>query len=223
MTKRGRFGDVEMAARAGRRPKSILGEKAAGFSTRLAPELREAMEKEASKTGMSLSQVLDKRLRESFEIYNSLQGRRNDHNEVFGDIIKLIARKIEQSTERKWNEDLYTFQAFRSGVEALFNLIEQDGNPDIPDSVRKDAESVEYITDASILDGLPTETKNAILEAAELKKRDIVKSKNWGEFLTKELLKELAEGKIALLKGDQTELDFMRQTWIDPKETRKRK
>lgn len=208
---------------AGRRPKSTSGERSTPFTTRLAPELREELEKESAATGESLSLVIDRRLRESFSVYSAIQGKRNDHSEQIGDLIKLLARRIEDSTEKAWNEDTFTFRAFLSAVVMFLTKRAPDGDEKTPEAVERYVRNMSWILDEKIFESMDDSTKALVKKAEEAQKNELLKSAHWGDYQAKALEKELLEGRVDLLKGDQSELDLMRQTWIDPEETGGRK
>jgi hypothetical protein len=135
-------------ARGGKRTgagrKAVHGKgKVANFSTRITPELREALERQAKRSGHSLSQEVERRLTDS------LQAPKRD-KEVWGEdrnlglahLINRTAQIIEAHTGESWITNDYTFQALRAAVEQLFRILEVEIEPpgrntDLPEKIEQ--------------------------------------------------------------------------------------
>jgi hypothetical protein len=130
---------------SGRKP--VHGQrKVANFSTRITPELRDALEREAKRGGHSLSQEVERRLT------GSLQAPKRD-KEMWGEernlglahLVNRIAQIIESHTGESWMWNDYTFRALRAAVEELFRILEveiEGRNTDLPEKIQQLAESV---------------------------------------------------------------------------------
>jgi hypothetical protein len=140
-------------ARGGKRPRSgrkpVHGKrKLANFSTRITPELREALEREAKGNGHSLSQEVEQRLTDSLQApkrVKEIWGE--DRNLGLAHLINRTAQMIEDHTGGSWIHNDYTFRALRAAVEELFRILDVESsvprNPDIPARLAQTIQSLE--------------------------------------------------------------------------------
>lgn len=104
----------------GRKPKGEFKGKSAAFSTRITPQLRAALDEEAAHGGMSLSQIVERRLRDSFD-----RPKRTElalgpaHIRALAYSAARIAVHIELGTGKHWNEDQFTNEALSAALELL--------------------------------------------------------------------------------------------------------
>jgi hypothetical protein len=121
---------------AGRKPVGEFSGKSAAFSTRITPELRESLEAESDRTGKSISQIAERRLRESFE-----RPRRTEmvfgpaHIRALAYSVARIASHIETGTGRQWNKDQFSIVALKTALEILLNYFSPREAVVVPDRV----------------------------------------------------------------------------------------
>jgi hypothetical protein len=120
---------------AGRKPRGEFRGKSATLATRIMPSTRAALERAARENKRSLSQEVEYRLRLSLGSGN--RKNRGKHIRALGEAIMLVAQFVERATEKRWNEDAFTGEALRRGVELLISHFAARGNPIAPPSVEK--------------------------------------------------------------------------------------
>jgi hypothetical protein len=114
--------------RRGRPPLHAGETKRAAFGTRLRPALKERIEQEASRNGRSLSEEIEYRLENSDRdrelllqgVYDSFGGYDNYR------VMQLIAGaiiQVEQTTGRRWREDLETYAEVKEAVEFILYAV----------------------------------------------------------------------------------------------------
>jgi hypothetical protein len=114
-------------AGAGRKP--VHGKrKSSYFATRITPDLRAALDREAKRSGHSLSQEIERRLRDSVQpesagVWGSARNR------ALGLLVGRIARGIETYTGENWITNDYAFRALRAAVEELFRIWDVEKAP----------------------------------------------------------------------------------------------
>ena len=129
----------------GRPPEGEFSRKLATLSTRITPELRARLEAERDKTGHSLSQVIEFRLRQSFrddDVTKELTGR-TFHEEVTRRrqdraLLRLVAMAIEHVetvTRQRWSADPYTFEQAFVAMATVLRAFRPAGAADRPESV----------------------------------------------------------------------------------------
>jgi hypothetical protein len=129
---------------SGRKP--VHGKrKVANFSTRITPELREALEREAKRSGHSLSQEVERRLTDSLQApKRDKETWGEDRNLGLALLVNRTAQIIEDHTGESWMWNDYTFRALRAAVEELFRILEveiEGRNTDLPEKTQQLAES----------------------------------------------------------------------------------
>lgn len=117
-----------MTNRPGRPRKKASDGKRAMFSTRMSLVLRENLDRASAKSGKSLSQEIEDRLRRSFDvekqITESFEGK-----EKYG-LARLfieIIEAAEMGTFLGWAEDPYVHQATVRAVAEVFEAFRPDG------------------------------------------------------------------------------------------------
>jgi hypothetical protein len=112
----------------GRKPKGDFAGKAAWLSTRITPELRKNLDRAAKESGRSLSQEIERRLRDSFGI----QRERNPFLRALFFSFALMARQMPFSRELR--SDPFTFHAFKFAVIAFLERLAPPGQIVSPES-----------------------------------------------------------------------------------------
>jgi hypothetical protein len=106
---------AKRAPGGGRKPKGPFKVKSANFSTRITAETRAELERLAKAKRQSLSQVVEYLLRDAIS-------RNRDtppHIRSLECAITLLAQDIQRRTGRRWNEDPFTGESLRHGIDAL--------------------------------------------------------------------------------------------------------
>jgi hypothetical protein len=128
---------VKRAPGAGRKPRGPFKGKTATITTRIRPDTRTALEREAKKRGYSLSQEIERRLDAS------LHKSRDTplYVQALAHAVTLLTTEIERRTGKRWFEDAFTHEALRTGIEALlFHFARTpDGQIDVPPKIEEAA------------------------------------------------------------------------------------
>jgi hypothetical protein len=135
---------------AGRKPRGEFKGKSAALTTRITPETRAAMDRAAQKSGRSLSQEVERRLRDS--VLNE-RNRRSDVR-ALAEAIAIVAEKVEIATGKHWLQDASTGEELRHGIDRLVRHFAPHGAPAIPPSVEEAVARV--LPQASERDRSPT-------------------------------------------------------------------
>jgi len=132
-------------ARAGRKPG---GEFRAMITTRITPEVRAGLEREARRSGHKLSREIELRLKQSLQSRDTagLQ-REREHNRALGATAGKLAGQIESLTGKNWREDRFTYEALRTGLAALLARLAPLGIVEMPAAIRAQIEQVPEISD----------------------------------------------------------------------------
>jgi len=114
--------------RAGAGRKRAASSKSSNFSTRIKPDLRARLEREAKYRGHSLSREIERRLEES------VQSERQDmwgepHDFGLALLVNRITQAIEAHTGENWVVNDYTFRAVRAAAEELFRILDAEMAP----------------------------------------------------------------------------------------------
>jgi hypothetical protein len=125
--------------RIGRPPKDAASKKSAHLSIRISERLRRLLEDERRQPEgeLSLSQLIEDRLLESFEIdktFDELFGGRNTRL-----ILQILAQRIasiEISTQSSWLDDVYTHSQIRALIGVVLDHLRPVGRRTIPKSMR---------------------------------------------------------------------------------------
>jgi hypothetical protein len=121
--------------------------KLANFSTRITPELRAALEREAERRGHSLSQEVERLLTDSLQApKRNKEVWGEDRNLGLAHLVNRAAQMIEGHTGESWMTNDYTFRALRSAVEELFRILATEIKPprstNLPEQIRQISESM---------------------------------------------------------------------------------
>ncbi|MGR9204121.1 hypothetical protein ACU8OG_09290 [Rhizobium leguminosarum] len=125
---------------AGRKPKGEFSGKSAAFSTRITPELRAALEKESKETGKSLSQIVERRLRDSFdhpERWKRALGA--EHVRALAYAVAKIVTDLEIRTGRHWHKDAFTGSALKAALNIAIHYFGSWGEVCVPDRLEEQA------------------------------------------------------------------------------------
>src|SRR5262245_44741948 len=98
---------------AGRPPRGEYTGKSATITTRIKPDTRLALEDAARANRRSLSQEIERRLRES------LSERQAGHIRAIGELAKIATERIEEVTGKDWLSDPFTAEALRHTVDTV--------------------------------------------------------------------------------------------------------
>jgi hypothetical protein len=100
---------------AGRKPKGDYHGKSAVFSTRITSGLRKNLDDAARKSGRSLSQEVERRLKDSF-------GIQSDRDPAVRALCYLVG-ELAIRTCGDWRHDPWHFEAFRAGLNGLLDRL----------------------------------------------------------------------------------------------------
>ncbi|MDG4908120.1 hypothetical protein P9228_16960 [Mesorhizobium sp. WSM4898] len=127
----------------GRKPKGEFAGKSAAFSTRITQELRAALDKESEATGKSISQIVERRLRESYDKPKIQRELADKRIKAMALMTARLATSVESATGKKWNEDRFTCEALMSALATALSRIMPAGEIAVPDLVRERMQSLE--------------------------------------------------------------------------------
>lgn len=131
---------------AGRKPSATA--KTAYFSTRLDDATRDRLEREAAKSGHSLSREIQSRLAESLNEKNAWGA---SHVRDFARLAMHLANGVEATTGRPWNEDQFTFEALKRALEISMALLNPATELVVPPHLKEMEQLVpEHTTPAGI-------------------------------------------------------------------------
>lgn len=125
---------------AGRKPDGEFSGKSAVFSTRITPDLRAMLEKESKETGKSLSQIVERRLRDSFDDpkrWERALGAK--HVRALAYMVAKIATSLEIRTGRHWHKDAFTSSALKAALNIAIHYFESKGEVRVPDRLEEQA------------------------------------------------------------------------------------
>jgi hypothetical protein len=121
---------------AGRKPRGEYPGKTETLTTRIRPETRKGLECAAAKHERSLSQEVETGLRFYLSALKLDRGR---HIRALGEIVALLAQRIESKTGEHWNKDVFTGEALRRGIDVLVSHFAPGGTPVTPTRVKEAA------------------------------------------------------------------------------------
>jgi hypothetical protein len=116
----------------GRKPRGEFKGKTAMLTTRITPETRGWLESAAQKSGRSLSQEVEYRLRQSL---TKNRDRRKDVL-ALGEAIAMLLQCVERATKAHWRDDAFTCRAFQHGIEFLISHFGARETLAVPPSVK---------------------------------------------------------------------------------------
>jgi hypothetical protein len=103
------------------------------LTTRITPETRAGLERAARESGFSLSQEVERRLRESLK----REHKRPPDVLALAEAIAQVTEKIQQRTGKQWREDAFTGEALRHGIEFLIRHFAARGAPVVSPRVKE--------------------------------------------------------------------------------------
>jgi hypothetical protein len=117
----------------GRKPRGEFKGKTATLTTRITTETRQALDNAAKKNSRSLSQEVERRLRDS------LRGdaRGKPHVRALGEAFMLMVQGVERATDQHWREDAFTAEALSHGLSFLISHFGPDGPPTVPKKIEE--------------------------------------------------------------------------------------
>lgn len=120
----------------GRKPRGEFRGKSATLTTRITPELRQGLEREARRNKRSLSQEVERRLRDSLAYPEKVRKAWGaPHVHALARLVSRAVSNIEWSTGKRWHADLFTGQAVRVAIEVILNRIVPEGPMVIPERI----------------------------------------------------------------------------------------
>jgi hypothetical protein len=131
---------------AGRKPQGEFTGKTATFTSRITPELRLALEQEAAQNRRSLSQEVERRLRDSLEMPKRIQQDwYGPQNWALAKIVVELADTVEAVTDEKWLKSAFAFQALKTALEVILDRLAPDGPVTTPKQVEESAKQLEKV------------------------------------------------------------------------------
>ncbi|WET72889.1 hypothetical protein [Rhizobium croatiense] len=125
---------------AGRKPDGEFSGKSAVFSTRITPDLRALLEKESKQTGKSLSQIVERRLRDSFDHPDRWKRALGaEHVRALAYVVAKIATSLEIRTGRHWHKDAFTGSALKAALNIAIHYFGSWGEVRVPDRLEEQA------------------------------------------------------------------------------------
>jgi hypothetical protein len=113
----------------GRKPKGEFAGKSSAFSTRITPGLRAALDAESERTGKSISQIVERRLRESLEEQKRMQRNLGkDHVKALAYLVAHMATNIEARTKARWHQDMFTNRAVAAAIASTVHRCRPEGD-----------------------------------------------------------------------------------------------
>ncbi|MGM4957218.1 TraY domain-containing protein [Bradyrhizobium barranii] len=131
---------------AGRKPQAVT--KNAYFSTRLDDATRDRLEREAEKSGHSLSREIQNRLEDSLNEKNAWGA---PHVRDFARLAMHLANQVEGVTGKQWLEDQFTFEALKRALDISLALLNPTTSVIVPPHLREMEQLVPgYATPAGV-------------------------------------------------------------------------
>ena len=140
----------------GRKPQGQFKGNFAVLNLRVTPSVRAALERAAKKNDTSLSQEAQRRLDSSFEEDRRLRKRRPDLR-ALTTAITMVADHIECATGKSWQDDAFTSEALRHGIDSSPATLAEPGRswcrspwPRLPPRCRRTPEGATLPLQASV-------------------------------------------------------------------------
>ncbi|MGN7802952.1 hypothetical protein ACTJKE_09475 [Ensifer sp. 22521] len=145
----------------GRKPNGEFAGKSAAFSTRITPELRAALDKESKETGKSISQIVERRLRDSFDHPKRWERALGpEHVRAFAYVVAKIVSSLEVATGQHWHEDAFTSLALKGALNIAVNYFGARNEVRVPERIEKQAARMQAASASPIISDIikdPTE------------------------------------------------------------------
>ncbi len=138
-------------AKRGRKPKGEYQGKSVVFSTRLRPDTKGALQQAAAKSGRSLSQEVEHRLRRSFDedrdLFERFGGRENYA------LLRLIGSCLDMNynptkPDATWRDDCYTFDQTLATITSVLGAFRPEGDSDLGDPLLNAAGALQGMDNA---------------------------------------------------------------------------
>ena len=127
---------------AGRPPQGEYPNRTAQFTMRMSKETRAGLEREAKRSGRSLSQEAEHRLRQSLKFPEKLyRDWGGEHHYGFGRLIAHAAQGIEMSTGKRWRDDAFAARALLAALPIIMDRLMPDEPPQTPEAVKRSVDA----------------------------------------------------------------------------------
>jgi hypothetical protein len=131
---------------AGRKPQGEFRGKSATFTTRITPELRKALEREAKKNSRSLSQEVERRLVDSIQRPKILERALGaPQNRALGIVVARLAESVESTTGERWRQNPFAFQSLQFAITLVLDRLAPAGPVQVPPQIEKLAAGLDRI------------------------------------------------------------------------------
>jgi hypothetical protein len=128
----------------GRKPMGEFQGKTETLTTRITPAVRSGLEREAARSGRSLSQEVEKRLEASLQApQKDLKVWGPPHVCLLARLVSKMTTAIESSAHKRWHEDQFTAETVRSAAEMLIMRLAPGGSPQTPPELERMAREIE--------------------------------------------------------------------------------
>jgi hypothetical protein len=130
----------------GRKPKPKAEGKREQFTTRITATTRALLDREASRTGRSVSKIAE-------DCIEALINKKNDReryrktNRAFARLVLTFADQIERRTGKTWQEDAFTCESLRCGIDDLIAHYGAHGAQHVPAQIEERAKKLPSIGD----------------------------------------------------------------------------
>jgi TraY domain len=127
----------------GRKPKGEIRGKSHTLTTRITQETRSGLEREAARSGRSLSQEIEVRLVNSLHMPEHIEKEwGKPHVYALARLISQLVIGIELSTGKSWRQDSFTAHAVRAATDIIVARLIPDGPIEVPERVERSAQSI---------------------------------------------------------------------------------
>jgi hypothetical protein len=121
-----------MARSAGKAPGGEFPDKSAVLSTRITPELRQALDAAAKASGRTLSQEIEVRLRYAFAEHPKIDPQTSGVLEILGLLMTQLRNpKAKDPQTARWFSDRYVFHQAVAAAVTVLNMFRPKGVPAI--------------------------------------------------------------------------------------------
>jgi hypothetical protein len=180
---------------AGRKPRGEFKGKSATLTTRIMTETRQALDNAAKESGRSLSQEVERRLRDS------LSRARGGHVRALSEAFLLMVQGVERATGQDWRKDAFTAEALSHGLSFLISHFGPNGPPTVPKKIEETPEMLSMadtpaklgrIEAGSVISLVERWSLEELSEITNIANRGTVVPTEW--FRHSQLLRDLGSG-----------------------------
>jgi hypothetical protein len=128
----------------GRRAQGEFAGKTESLTTRITPDLRAALEREAERNGRSISQQAEWLMKDALDMPRRIEREwGGEHVYALARLVARAVREIEGYTWRHWFDDAFTGRAARASINILMEHLapEPDGPLVLPEQVERAAQA----------------------------------------------------------------------------------